>query len=124
MGSKLRPSDKPSTFQYGPCPICIKNGYDGSHFKYFHDEVVKKLRSKRRQDQPEVGEGKKGKGGKKPKNPKSRINATTNATKDNKPEKNPSKDPKKKEEPVARKDLLALGDSIKEASRRCAKSLV
>ena len=49
--------------------------------------------------------------------------ATTNAAKDDKPEKNPSKDPKKKEEPVTRKDLLALGDSIKEAMVNLTKAV-
>ena len=123
LGSKLKPSDKPSNFQYGPCPICAKNGYEGSHFKYFHDEVVKKLKEKRLKRQPDANEGEKKKVGKKGKNSKNRINATTNEAKDDKPEKEKTKDSKKKEEPITRKDFQALGDSIKEAMVSLTKAV-
>ena len=118
LGSKLKPSDKPSTFQYGPCPICAKNGYEGSHFKHFHEEVVKKLKEKKLKKPPDANEGDKKKGGKKGKNLKNRVNATTNDNEANDDEKK-----KVKDEPAARKDFQALGDSIKEAMVSLTKAV-
>ena len=42
-GSNLKPDDKPSEYGYMYCPICNKKGYKNDHFKYFHQQFMKKV---------------------------------------------------------------------------------
>ena len=42
-GSNLKPEDKPSEYGYMRCPICNKKGYKNDHFKYFHQQLMKKV---------------------------------------------------------------------------------
>ena len=48
-GANLKPEDKPSEFGYMYCPICYKRNFRNDHFKYFHQQFMDKVVSKRKE---------------------------------------------------------------------------
>ena len=47
-GASLKPHGKPSEYGYMYCPICNKKGYKNDHFKYFHQQFMQKVISKKK----------------------------------------------------------------------------
>ena len=48
LGRQLKSSDKPSEYNFMFCPTCSRQGYKrNDHFKFFHDEFMKKVVGKK-----------------------------------------------------------------------------